>query len=254
MRTELTTLYTELDTETRVFVRQKADEIRSHMRRTAQELWEAGEKLAQVQDALAHYGTGTFTAWIENELGLSTSMAYRLLNVYHNIDFPKLGKTNIGPSALYLLAAPSTPEPARQEALARAQDGETITVSAARAIIQEHTTEPEPEPEPEPITQSPNQPIPQSTNPPTPQSPWPTPPEPRDPEDQLERLRTLMPGQTDYTLRRHVEGTTIVSLALDEFQARLLHTALLDADTTPETHDAVQDMIAQLERALQLPF
>jgi hypothetical protein len=45
---------------------------------------------------------------------------------------------HIAPSALYLLAAPSTPEAARLEALERAEAGEAITHSAARNIVAEH--------------------------------------------------------------------------------------------------------------------
>jgi phage N-6-adenine-methyltransferase len=44
------------------------------------------------------------------------------------------------PSALYLLAAPSTPEPAREEAIARAEAGETITHTVSKVIVNEHKT------------------------------------------------------------------------------------------------------------------
>jgi hypothetical protein len=45
--------------------------------------------------------------------------------------------STFAPSALYLLAAPSTPESARTEALERAAEGEPITYSAAREIMEE---------------------------------------------------------------------------------------------------------------------
>jgi hypothetical protein len=44
------------------------------------------------------------------------------------------------PSALDLLAAPSTPESAREEALAQAEQGEPVTHAAAREIVERHRT------------------------------------------------------------------------------------------------------------------
>ena len=48
----------------------------------------------------------------------------------------------IGLSAAYALAAPSTPESAFEEALERAEAGETITHTVARAIIDSHIERP----------------------------------------------------------------------------------------------------------------
>ncbi len=52
--------------------------------------------------------------------------------------FNNLLDLNMAPSALYMLAAPSTPEPARLEAVARASAGETITHAVAKEIVAEH--------------------------------------------------------------------------------------------------------------------
>lgn len=65
---------------------------------------------------------------------------------------------NFAPSALYELAAPSTPQAARNEALERAKAGEAITYTAAKAIKQKYTApptkpKPQPQPQPEPISQ-----------------------------------------------------------------------------------------------------
>ncbi len=55
----------------------------------------------------------------------------------------------LAPSALYILAAPSTPETARKEAITRAEAGESIGKKTAVEIKQKYTppsTKPEPEP------------------------------------------------------------------------------------------------------------
>lgn len=63
----------------------------------------------------------------------------RLLNV-----FDKFGVTNnllvtdIQPSVLYLLSAPSTPEPARQEAIEKAESGKTVTFTDAKELVDAH--------------------------------------------------------------------------------------------------------------------
>jgi len=66
--------------------------------------------------------------------------AYNYIAVYETFgnctNFAKLG-----PSVLYLLAAPSTPEEARQEALERAGQGEVITYALAKQIRFHHTIE-----------------------------------------------------------------------------------------------------------------
>ena len=82
-------------------------------------------------------------------------------------------------------------------------------------------------------------------------SPWPSTPAPRSPQEVIQSLRRMMPDETEYGLRRHAMGLTVANLALDEFQAEMLLEALENADTSPETEEAVHDIIAQLQRALR---
>lgn len=130
--------YDTLDSETRITLKQRADRINERTRRMAQDAWENGREFYEAQQELAQHGYGCFVAWAESETGYKKSSVYRMIDVYQRIDFPNLGKTEIAASALYLLAAPSTPEPARQEAIARAQNGETITHSTAKEIVSEY--------------------------------------------------------------------------------------------------------------------
>jgi len=60
------------------------------------------------------------------------------MNVARQFKAENFADLQLAPSALYLLAAPSTPPKVRQEAIARAESGETITYKTAKAIKQEY--------------------------------------------------------------------------------------------------------------------
>ncbi len=150
--------YTSLDAETSQFVQQQTGEIRVLMKRTAQGIVEIGHKLIEVKKKLGH---GRFGEWLEAEFDWSWDTAGNFMRVAQRFgNNPKLSE--FAPSALYLLAAPSTPETARTEAIARAQAGEPITYTVAKALKQKHKpSSPSPKseleskqkPEPEPASQ-----------------------------------------------------------------------------------------------------
>jgi hypothetical protein len=136
MSTELVLFdYAELDVETRIVVRQRTDEIKTLVRRSAQDIIDIGSKLLDVKEQLGH---GSFGGWLESEFGWSESAAQKFMSVSTRFKSVNFTEMNIGASALYLLAAPSTPEPARIEAIERAQSGERITHTVAREIVAEH--------------------------------------------------------------------------------------------------------------------
>ena len=127
--------YNTLDTETRIVVQQRTSEIKTLMRRSAQDIIDIGQKLIEVKQRLGH---GHFGGWLDAEFSWSEPTAQRFMRVFERFKSVKLTDLSIAPSALYALAAPSTPEPARAEAIERAQAGEPITHSAAKAIIEEY--------------------------------------------------------------------------------------------------------------------
>ena len=146
--------YASLDAVTSQFVQQQTGEIRILIKRTAQGIVEVGQKLISVKAKLGH---GRFGDWLKAEFGWSWDTANRFMNVAKNLKhIPHNAEFEF--RALYLLAAPSTPEPARKEALARAASGEAITYTAAKTIKQKHTTSP-PKPKPEPEPQPQPQPV-----------------------------------------------------------------------------------------------
>lgn len=124
--------YGALDSETRIVVQQRTGEIRSLVRRSAQDVCDLGAKLIEVKDRL---GDGNFREWLRSEFGWSHMTAYRFIRVHERFGRNNLLQVDVAPSALYLLAAPSTPEEAVDEALERAAGGERITHAAARGIV-----------------------------------------------------------------------------------------------------------------------
>ncbi len=127
--------YEILDRETQIAVKQKTVEIKGLIRQTAQEIVEIGQKLAEVKQQLKH---GQFRNWLKSEFNWSISSATKFMQVseqFKNINFTHF---NFATSALYVLAAPSTPESARQYALEIAGQGENITYSLAKLIVKHY--------------------------------------------------------------------------------------------------------------------
>ena len=127
--------YTILSPKTRTLVQQHTDEIKSLMRRTAQDIINIGQKLMEVKEQLGH---GQFRNWLKVEFDWSVRTAARLMQVATKFKSANLAHLNIAASALYLLAEPSTPNEAQKEALELAKQGENITYAKAKDIINQH--------------------------------------------------------------------------------------------------------------------
>lgn len=132
--------YAALDTETRIVVQQRTTEIKALMRRAASDIIEIGQKLIEVKGRIGH---GAFGGWLAAEFEWHENTARNFMRVaehFKSTNFVEM----MAPSALYLLAAPSTPEAARAEAIDRAEAGEPITYSTAREIVSDHRAPPVP--------------------------------------------------------------------------------------------------------------
>lgn len=130
--------YDSLDAATSEFVQHQTGEIRALMKRTAQDIISLGQRLGEVKEKLGH---GQFLDWLAAEFDWHRDTANKFMQVarqFGEVEMSKLSAFDI--SALYQLAAPSTPEPARSEAIARAKAGEPITYSTAKAIRNKYTT------------------------------------------------------------------------------------------------------------------
>ena len=124
--------YQELDSETRIVVQQKTDEIKVLMRRTAQDVFDIGQKLSDIKERL---GYGHFTNWLKAEFDWSERTAYNFIQVYQTFKFANIADLNFSQTALYVLAA--APEDARIEAIKLAQE-KTISLGEAKEIAQKH--------------------------------------------------------------------------------------------------------------------
>ncbi len=126
--------YQALDLESRVIIQQRTGEIKTIAKRLATDIVDIGGKLAEVKDRLG--GNGKFTNWLLSELGWSERTAYNFIAVHEKFGTANFAIENVAPSALYLLVAPGTPEPARAAAIQMANEGERVTHSTAKAIVE----------------------------------------------------------------------------------------------------------------------
>lgn len=135
--------YESLDPESRLQLRVKESEIEVllgqtelYARQTILAAIELGKKLIEVQELFRHNKNGGFEGWWKGKSKRSKQTAYNCINLAKKINSQTVGRLhNIGLSALQLLAAPSVPDSTIEEAIQRAEAGETITKSVARDII-----------------------------------------------------------------------------------------------------------------------
>ena len=127
--------YGTLDKETKIVVQRCTSEIKSLMRRTAQDLIDIGQKLIEVKQQLGH---GNFEAWLKAEFGWGEWTARKFIQVARKFKSVKFTDLSVATSALYLLASSYTPEDACKEVLERAVLGDVISYTKAKTIVTQH--------------------------------------------------------------------------------------------------------------------
>lgn len=114
------------------FCAEHAEVIRVLGRRVVGDILEIGKRLIAVRDQLPDQN---FSGWLRKEFGWSHSTAYNFITAAEAFGtYPTIGQIDIDAGALYLLAGPSVPEPARTEAIERAEAGDRITEQRDRAL------------------------------------------------------------------------------------------------------------------------
>lgn len=131
--------YTSLDPKTRSVVQQCTFEIKSLTKRTTGDTIQIGQSLTLVKQRLRH---GQYGEWLRAEFDWSEQTARQFVHVAQWAKTTKIVDLSFDFTALYRLAAPRTPETARQEALQRARQGEFMTCSEAQKIIDRHKNPP----------------------------------------------------------------------------------------------------------------
>jgi len=130
--TQLRFDYEALDADTRRYVMERAERIHNLARMTAAGIVQIGQYLMEVKERLKH---GQFLDWIDAEFAWAERSVRRFMEVYEAFKSANLADMQIDVSALYLIAAPKIPEPARAEVIRRAENGEKVTHEGARALV-----------------------------------------------------------------------------------------------------------------------
>jgi hypothetical protein len=127
--------YREMAADDRGYVKERALRIRDAAKRTAEGIIRIGQWLTEAKARLKH---GQWLPWLESEFGWSQKTAWNFMQVYESIKLETVTNLPIDVSALYLIAAPKTPEPVRQEIIKRAEAGESMTRAKAVEVFEEY--------------------------------------------------------------------------------------------------------------------
>jgi len=140
--------YSQVAPVDRKAVEDAAVDILANGQRMQSSVIEIGSRLIEVKRLLDH---GQFGEWCDTEFGMSERTAQSWMNIARTFAGKSAEISLLSDSSLALLAAPSTPEPARQEAIAEAQaTGRSPSVQRTKEIIAQHKPGPVPAPIPTP--------------------------------------------------------------------------------------------------------
>lgn len=132
---QLESIYQTLDGDARDFVQQRTGQIKAIARRAAQDMIDIGHALIDVKECLGH---GRFGHWLKWEFEWTERTAENFMNVARRFADKSEIISDFSPTVLGLLAAPSTPESAIEEAVSVVQSGGSVKVNDAKEIIRKH--------------------------------------------------------------------------------------------------------------------
>lgn len=115
--------YAGLSGDDATFARVAAERIKVRMKRTVEDVIAIGQDLIAVKERLPH---GEFGDWIEAEFGMDERVARRFMQVAETYGGKSDNLSDLKPSIVYALAAPSTPEPVREAIEVRAAGGHRV--------------------------------------------------------------------------------------------------------------------------------
>lgn len=126
--------YSSLSETDRDEVRAATARIRVRMTRTVEDIIEIGRDLILAKNKIGH---GGFLRWIEAEFGMGIWSADKFMQVADRFGDKIVNFTNLSPSVLYALAAPSTPDDVVDEIKDRAANGEHVGVKELKEKLKE---------------------------------------------------------------------------------------------------------------------
>lgn len=118
-----------------------AKNIRTSLESVALSIVAIGNELIEAKELLPH---GEFTPWVRQKFDWNERRCQEFMNVARRFKNANFADLKISNSALYLLAAPSTPDEAVEQALEEAREGNGIGPARAKEIISEHKPKPAP--------------------------------------------------------------------------------------------------------------
>ena len=129
---------TQLQTDLETFLQQEIVAIRTLQKRGRQEAYEIGVHLLMVKERLK----GSFMEWVANDLGMSHSAALMCMHVAGRYTAEEVANfVNVEVSALYELAAPSTPDPVVEGVRTGAIEPSVKAIREAKRDLQESTND-----------------------------------------------------------------------------------------------------------------
>jgi hypothetical protein len=124
-----------------------AAEIRRLGKRAVEDVIEIGRRLTIIRHGLDGspplLGHGEWLPWLEREFAWTDDTALNFMRVYEMSKSRNFRDLCLPVSALYMLAAPSTPPEVQDEIIARAEAGEKVTVAQVKTAIARREPEPE---------------------------------------------------------------------------------------------------------------
>lgn len=144
-QTRLSYDYTQVDENVRKQVVDAALQIHVDSATTINNIINIGHQLITIKSLLPH---GQFADWLSIEFSLSQRMAQNMMNVAREYNTPDK-RSNVSlfsAGVLYLLAAPSTPDSARETIELQAVNGVRMPRAEVQRIIREHKPPPTPSP------------------------------------------------------------------------------------------------------------
>jgi len=131
------------DPDSRAAMQAAALEIKPRLKRMVVDIVEAGRQLLTVRDLCPH---GEWEGWLGTEFELSDRMARHWMATAERFGDKSEKFSDLPLSALYQLAAPSTPEAAVAEVEAKIAKGERPKLAEVKATIAQHKPSPAPAP------------------------------------------------------------------------------------------------------------
>jgi hypothetical protein len=113
--------------------------IKRHEAKATAEIIAAGEDFIAVKALLGH---GQWLDWLDVEFRMTDRTALNMMRIAAEFGDKSETVSDLSTSVLYMLAAPSTPEPARQAVIDASANGQRVTKELAREIIAEHKPAP----------------------------------------------------------------------------------------------------------------